>query len=148
VIRPALQRCALWSPAAEVLVFGTGLVESEYRYLDQTTPGPGPAYGFWQMEEPTHDDLWVSYLSRKTDLSDSLIRMAGFGHVTKPPVIALHGNLFYAAAMCRVRYLPARPALPAASDALGMAEYWLKYYNRGGKGTIERALPYFRQAVV
>jgi hypothetical protein len=91
VIRPALQRVGLWSPAAEQLVFGTGLVETGYNWLDQTTPGPGPAYGPWQMEEPTHTDIWDNYLAYQTDLNDALVRMAGFGVVTKPPVIALHG---------------------------------------------------------
>lgn len=148
VVRPALQRVGLWSPAAEVLVFGTGLVETEYNWLDQTTPGPGPAYGPWQMEEPTHDDIWLSYLSRQTDLADSLIRMAGFGNVTKPPVIALHGNLFYGAAMCRVYYRRLKAALPEPDDAAGMAAYWKQWYNTPrGKGTLERALPYFQKAV-
>lgn len=148
VIRPALQRINLWSQAAEQLIFGTGLVESRYEWLDQTTPGPGPAYGPWQMEEPTHDDLWVNYLAYQTDLADSLLRMAGFGIVTKPPVIALHGNLFYGAAMCRVHYRRIKAPLPAAGDAAGMAAYWKQFYNTPlGKGTIDKALPYFRQAV-
>lgn len=148
VIRPALQRINLWSPAAEQLVFGTGLVESRYEWLDQTTPGPGPAYGPWQMEEPTHDDIWDNYLTYQTDLNDALVRMAGFGLVVKPPVIALHGNLFYGAAMCRVHYRRLKAPLPAAGDAAGMAAYWKRYYNTPlGKGTIDKAIPYFRQAV-
>lgn len=148
VVRPALQRVGLWTPAAEQLVFGTGLVESEYKWLDQTTPGPGPAYGPWQMEERTHDDIWANYLAYQTDLNDALVRMAGFGIVTKPPVIALHGNLFYGAAMCRVYYRRVKAALPAAGDAAGMAAYWKVHYNTAqGAGTIDRAIPYFRQAV-
>jgi hypothetical protein len=148
VIQPALQRIGKWSQSAENLVFGTGLVESGYTYLDQSTPGPGPAYGFWQMEEPTHFDLWANFLpGQPAALRETLLVMAGAGVALSPPVEVLHGNLFYAAAMCRVRYLPARPALPAADDFAGMADYWLRFYNRGGKGTIERALPYFKQAV-
>lgn len=149
IVRPALQRIGLWSPAAEVLVYGTGLVESDgYRWLDQTTPGPGPAYGPWQMEEPTHDDIWLRYLIGQTDLADTLLRMAGYGIVTKPPVLALHGNLFYGAAMCRVHYRRVKPALPAADDPAGMAAYWKQHYNTpAGAGTIAKAIPYFRQAV-
>lgn len=148
IVRPVLQRIGLWSQAAENLVFGTGLTESGYDFIDQTTPGPGPAYGFWQMEEPTHDDIWLNYLSRQTDLSDSLIRMSGCGVVTKPPVQTLHGNLFYAAAMCRVHYRRAKPALPAFDDYVGLASYWKQHYNTpAGAGTIVKAIPYFRQAV-
>jgi hypothetical protein len=148
VIRPALQRVGLWSPAAEQLVFGTGLVETGYNWLDQTTPGPGPAYGPWQMEEPTHTDIWDNYLAYQTDLNDALVRMAGFGVVTKPPVIALHGNLFYGAAMCRVHYRRMKAPLPAAGDAPGMAAYWKNWYNTpAGAGTLAKAIPFFRQAV-
>ena len=148
VIRPALQRIGLWSLAAEQLVFGTGWVETGYNWLDQTTPGPGPAYGPWQMEERTHDDIWLNYLSGQTDLADALVRMAGFGVVTKPPVIALHGNLFYGAAMCRVYYKRLKAPLPAAGDAPNMAAYWKNYYNTpAGAGTLDRAIPLFRQAV-
>lgn len=148
VIRPALQRAGLWSSAAEQLVFGTGLVESGYNWLDQTTPGPGPAFGPWQMEEATHDDIWTNYLHFQTDLADALIRMAGFGNVTKPPVIALHGNLFYGAAMCRVHYRRVKAVLPVAGDALNMAAYWKNHYNTPvGAGTLAKAIPYFQQAV-
>lgn len=148
VIRPALQRSGLWSKAGEQLVFGTGLVESGYNWLDQMTPGPGPAYGPWQMEEATHDDLWLNFLAYKTDLNDALVRMAGFGLVTKPPVIALHGNLFYGAAMCRAHYQRVKARLPDAGDAPAMAAYWKNHYNTPlGKGTLEKAIPYFRQAV-
>lgn len=141
-------RINLYTVAAEQLVFGTGLTESGYNWLDQTTPGPGPAYGPWQMEEATHDDIWVNYLSRQTDLADTLLRMAGFGILTKPPVIAMHGNLFYAAAMCRIQYRRVKEALPVAGDALRMAAYWKNYYNTpAGAGTLQKAIPYFRQAV-
>lgn len=149
IVRPALQRCGLWSQAAENLVFGTGLTESQYEWIDQTTPGPGPAYGFWQMEAPTHRDLWVNYLEYNDDLRDTLLRMAGFGVVTIPPVEALHGNLFYGAAMCRVHYRRLKAKLPEAGDAAGMAAYWKQWYNTpAGRGTIAKALPYFQQAVV
>lgn len=151
VIRPALQRIGLWSVAAEQLVFGTGAAESGgYVFLDQTTPGPGPAYGFWQMEEPTHYDLWVNYLpGQPSALRDVLLRMAGHeGLYTSPPVTTLHGNLFYAAAMCRVHYRRVRSPLPEAGAALGMAEYWKQFYNTPkGAGTVAKALPYFEQAV-
>lgn len=148
VVRPTLQRIGLWSQAAEILVVGTGLTESQYEWLDQTTPGPGPAYGPWQIEEPTHRDVWTNYLEFQHDLRDSLLRMAGFGILTIPPVEALHGNLFYGAAMCRVIYRRAKPPLPGASDAAGMAAYWKQHYNTPlGKGTIAHALPFFQQAV-
>ncbi len=149
VVRPALQRIGLWSQAAENLVLGTGYVESGYVFLDQTTPGPGPAYGFWQMEEPTHGDLWEHYLAFQPDaLRSPLLTMAGHGERTPPPVETLHGNLFYASAMCRVHYRRARPPLPAADDAAGLAAYWKQHYNTVlGAGSVDKALPFFQKVI-
>lgn len=149
VIRPTLQRIGLWSQAAENLVYGTGLVESAYTFLDQTTPGPGPAYGFWQMEEATHNDLWANYLKYQHELRDVLLVMSGQGGLLVPPVTTLHGNMFYAAAMCRVHYRRVQKALPAADDAAGLAAYWKEFYNTPlGAGTIAKATPKFQQAVM
>jgi len=149
VIRPALQRIGMWDEAGEQLVYGTGLVETGYNCIDQLTPGPGPAYGPWQMEEPTHYDIWTNFLpGQSANLRQSLLQMAGFGAEVSPPVTALHGNWFYAAAMCRIRYRRVPAPLPAPGDASAMAAYWKQWYNTPkGAGTIERALPLFQQAV-
>jgi hypothetical protein len=57
------------------------------------------------------------------------------------------GNLYYAAALCRVHYRRVREALPNEDDAEGMARYWKKYYNTvAGAGTVEKAVPWFEEA--
>lgn len=149
VVRPTLQRLTNVVPytqAAENLVFGTGLVESAYGAIDQGAPGPGPAYGFWQMENPTYTDLWNNFIRGRPALRDLLLAMSSGG--IYQPVTELHGNLFYAAAMCRVQYMRASAPLPIAIDVAGMAAYWKQYYNTPlGAGTIERATPFFQQAV-
>lgn len=149
VVKPALIRLGAHTQAAENLVYGTGLVESQYKYLDQITPGPGPAYGFWQMEKLTHDDLWQTFLPyQPSNLSAALKQMAGEYSEHFPSVETLHWNLLYAAAMCRIRYMRVREALPAANDAQGMAAYWKRYYNTPkGAGSVEHALPFFQQAI-
>lgn len=147
VVRPALKRINLWSPAAENLVLGTCLHESHARYLDQLTPGPGPAYGLWQMERATYEDLWRNFIPGDSYLRLNLLEMAGFDSEEHPPVQEMHGNLFYAAAMCRVHYRRVREALPVATDAQALAEYWKRYYNTAlGKGTVAQALPAFMAA--
>lgn len=149
VVRPACMRLGMWTEAAENLVLGTGLTESQYAHLDQTTTGPGPAFGPWQMEKPTHDDLWANYLpGQPSGLRDCLLDIAGLrgASVRFPPITTLHWNLLYGAAMCRLHYRRNRSPLPAADDAAGMAAYWKQYYNTPvGRGTIAKALPYFRQ---
>lgn len=151
VVRPSQQRLGLWSQTSENLVVGTGLTESGgFTYLDQMTPGPGPAYGLWQMEKATHDDLWINYLpGQPSALRDVLLEIAGSRNPRMiPPITTLHWNLMYAAAMCRIHYKRVRASLPVADDFADMAAYWKQWYNTPlGKGTIEKALPYFKQAV-
>lgn len=147
VVRPALMEIALFQPMRVQQIIGTGLTESGFMYLDQTTPGPGPAYGFWQMERATHDDLWQSYINfQPSAIRDAMLAMSGSKYT--PPVTTLHWNLKYAAAMCALAYRRAPGKHPAAGDFVGMAEYWKRYYNTPlGKGTIEKAIPFFKQAV-
>jgi hypothetical protein len=57
-------------------------------------------------------------------------------------------NDCYAAAMCRVRYLRAPGALPAANDINAMANYWKQNYNTPqGKGSPEEFLSKWPQYI-
>jgi hypothetical protein len=147
IVRFALNVLDLNSAAAEVLVLGTAMVESNLRYLDQidAEAKPGPAYGLWQMEEATFRDIYDNYLRYRWDLKNKLQGLC----THSPRITDLHWNLAYAAAMCRVHYRRAKPALPAADDAHGLASYWKQHYNTPlGKGTVEKAIPYFKRAIL
>jgi hypothetical protein len=148
VIRPTLQYIDLWSPAAGVLVLGTGLTESKLRYVDQIDQAnkPGPAYGLWQCEERTHADYWDNFLRFQNGLREKCIALVSRRSALFPPVGELVFNLAYAAAMCRVHYRRVKAPLPDRHDALSMAEYWKHYYNGPGKGTVQKALPHFQFA--
>lgn len=128
IVRPALQRIGLHSLAAEQLVLCTGVVESGLRYVDQVDKAnkPGPAYGLFQMERATHDDLWKSYLDHRPPLATRVRREMV---LTLDGAEQMHGNHFYAAAMCRVHYLRIRAAMPEAFDLPAMAAYWKRFYN-------------------
>jgi hypothetical protein len=144
VIRPTLKHLDLWSQAAENLVLGTILTESRGEYLKQV--GTGPALGLIQMEPATHDDIWNNHLKYQPVLSAKLRELETPAALTKG-ALELIGNLYYAAAMCRVFYRRLPDPLPAADDPEGMARLWKKRYNTPlGAGTVEKALPYFRQA--
>jgi hypothetical protein len=134
------------SRAALVLVLGTAITESKLTYLDQldAMDKPGPAYGLFQMEERTHEDIWDNYLRFNHSL-----RAVMFSFVASVPNVRdLRTHLLYAAAMCRVHYRRVPAALPAADDARGMAAYWKAHYNTHlGKGTVEKALPDFQRAI-
>jgi hypothetical protein len=139
VITPVLKALDLDSIAARQLLLGTALQESNLQYLHQL--GTGPAVGVFQMEPRTHDDIWENYLSYKPDLAKK-VRGLGPRHSTAEmsPVAAdeMHGNMYYAAAMCRAHYLRVPAALPAPGDLDGQAAYWKEHYNTFlGAGTEE-----------
>jgi hypothetical protein len=140
VIRPALRHIDLWSQAAENLVLGTALVESNAEYLHQVK---GPALGLWQMEPATHDDVWSNYLRYQHELADKVDELTTPAAITHGAA-ELIGNLYYGAAMCRIHYRRAPAALPNEKDAEGMARSWKTFYNTAaGAGTVEKALPRF-----
>lgn len=140
VVRPALVYIGLHSPSAAQLVMGTIAQESACgRYLRQL--GPGPARGIAQMEPATHGDhwRWLRRSAKRASLAEALESIAGSNTGANPPADALMGNLFYAAAMCRVHYYRRPEPLPEAGDWRGHAEYWKRWYNtEAGAGTVEQ----------
>lgn len=147
VVRPALQRLELWSPAAEQLVLGTALYESNLEALLQIPDGP--ARGPFQTEPATHLDAWLRFLPGFPKLREALRLMASWSRDEVVPSPAeLSTNLLYAAAVCRICYYRARPALPLEGDAQAMAEYYKRWYNTpAGKGTVAAALPHMQTAI-
>ena len=139
VVRPTLEHMNMWSPASENLVLATGIHESALCYLKQI--GGGPALGVYQMEPATHKDIWLNFLKFRPELSKIIVDLF---HYTEAESMIAH--LGYATAMCRLQYYRVPLALPESNDAVGMAEYWKKYYNTHlGAGTIEGFARDFRE---
>ncbi len=133
IVRPVLEHLYLWSAAAENLVMGTAAQESRLgTYLKQIA---GPAVGIFQMEPFTHDDLWKTILKNQPLLAGR-VRQVELPGWYQDDAREMAGNLYYAAAMCRVFYRRIQEPLPDADDIAGLARYWKRYYNtRLGKGT-------------
>lgn len=147
VVRPALQHVGLWSEPAERLVMGTAAQESGLEALHQI--GGGPALGLWQMESETHDDIWENYLAFRAALARRVLTLAPFcGQQIRPNADTLIGNLYYAAVMCRLKYLRDPAPLPDKQDIAGMAATWLRAYNWGGKGTAEAFWKAYRRLIL
>lgn len=144
VVRPVLQEIGAHSAAAENLVLGTALQESNLHYLRQLAEGP--ARGIFQMEPATHDDIWDNYLAYRRELAD---RVSGFLVPERDRVEQLIWNLAYATAMCRIHYWRVPAPLPKATDVPGLAAYWKQYYNTPqGKGTEAEFTEKFETAIV
>ncbi len=144
IIRPALQLTNLWSNAAENLVLGTGLIESNYEYLKQIN---GPALGYWEIEPETHADVkkWLNSRINKP-LADRVLA-ACFMSVF-PDDNALVWNFRYSCIMCRLVYTRKHEELPPGSDVLALANFYKQYYNTSkGKADIVNAIELFRKVV-
>ncbi len=134
IIPSALRIIEKDSPQGQALVFGTGLVESRYSYILQR--GGGPALSPWQIEPFTLKSQYETYLAFRPSLQKAVDSLRPLGISRQQ---ALIGDLYYGAAMCRIRYLQ-EPAyipphsgkklfLPDADDLMGQAVYWNDNYN-------------------
>lgn len=129
VIRPAVRRLGLWSPAAERLLLGTALTESGLRHLHQVG---GPARGLYQIEPATLRDLIANWLPRHPKLAE---RLRGFTAPHGALDDQLIWNLAYASAVARLIYYRRPEPLPRADDLPALAEYWKAHFNTAaGKG--------------
>lgn len=124
VVKPTLDQIGLNQPGALELVVGTALVESGLTHLMQVG---GPAIGLWQMEPATFKDCFNNFLVYHQDLEQK-VRYLGLNNGLNDPN-QMAGNLFLGAAMCRIKYLRSPAALPAPSDAAGMAHLHKTVYN-------------------
>ena len=66
IIQPTLIQLGLWSVAAQELLLGTALIESNLTHRRRLG---GPARGFFQMEPETHDDIRESFLTYRAPLA-------------------------------------------------------------------------------
>lgn len=151
VLRPTLAEMAagaegknisgLNSPAAEALLLGTAITESNCAALVQY--GGGPAMGFLQMEPATFVDV-REYLARRLVLFDIA---RPFTHCNFEDPGELIWNLKLQVVFARLFYWRFAEPLPAPDDILGLARYWKKYYNSslgdGRPATFSRKLRRF-----
>jgi len=145
VIRPTLARIELGGKAAETLLLGTALVESNLTYLKQI--GDGPALGVFLMKPSTYFDIYEHVLGYK---SRTLLKARVQTLCATPPphVDQLKWNMAYAAAMCRVQYWRWPAALPPATSAPGLAAYHKKFYNTTeGETNVAHSVEKFEKAI-
>lgn len=140
LVRDALQSIGLWEVAAENLLVGTALQESNLYYLKQVN---GPAIGFYQIEPATYQ--WIKEKIKGHILCRSIIVKCNLACIPEDPDI-LGWHLRYATIVARFRYLAAPDPLPHADDLEGLAKTWKKCYNSSlGKGTVEQFLANYRK---
>lgn len=105
------------------------------------------------MEPATYRDIWKNFLSnhKHAVIAARLRNMAGTfiadnNSIPKPE--AMIGDLFFAAAICRVLYFRVPAPLPATNDVEAMANYHKRYYNTAtGKAVANENISRFYQAI-
>lgn len=128
IVRPTLLHINMHSEAAENLLIGTALVETNTEEIRQL--GPGPALSFYQIEPATHDDIWENYLSHRPERAYKVRDLISHRFANAEiPASELIGNLPYATAIARVKYWRVPEPLPKADDVEGLAAYWKQHYN-------------------
>lgn len=147
VIAPTLKEIDLWSESAEILVYGTGWVETDYNALVQTGNPKQGGYGLFQDEPIDYDDLisWLSFFTNKLLLS-KVLTATGYAEIPRD-IARLISDLKLATICCRLHYLRAPSALPSANDAVGMARYHSDHYNQGGKANVETNTKVFQKVI-
>jgi hypothetical protein len=131
IIKPTCDRLGLNGPGVEELLLGTAAQESNCgEHLVQLH---GPALGVWQMEPATHDDLWLNYITFRTDLR---ALMMGYLVTSLPRADQMCGNLYYACAMARLQYKRHNDPIPAPTDYQGQGALYKLRYNGPGAATV------------
>lgn len=149
IVRPTLKYLdpeIPYSQTAENLLMGTAAQESHLMYLDQLTPGPGPAYGLWQMEKATHKWLWDSYIQKDPALKakfDGLVSAFPDEHMDQ-----MRSNLAFAVAMARMRYMVVKEPMPQSGKIEDIAAYYKKYYNTyKGSATVQQFIDNYKKYI-
>lgn len=143
IIVPSLKAVNWWGEASEFLMLATPLKESNLEKLVQDNGGP--AKGPYQMEDPTFNWLQKK-LNEKDNLQKKISIITACHFESMPDSDTMIYNFRFAVLMARFRYLEVTAPLPDKDDIEGMTNYYVKYYNGGGKSTFENSLPYFQKA--
>lgn len=156
LIRPVLKRLVNggvpYSQVAENILMGTMAQESKLGLYARQL-GNGPALGPFQMEPPTHDDIWKNFLAYHPRLANMIqgysLAPRPYGSLD-PAATELVWNWPYSVAMCRAHYFRFREPMPSdPDDLIWLGEYWKKYYNTdAGSGTVEEFVKSYEELVI
>ena len=152
LIKRVITRMGMYSEEAEDLVLGTGLYESQYRYIRQI--GSGIAKSFWQVEVATAQDNIKSYLKYRQSkarmcASAAMVPLKFTMIGTSDLEIGdmLESNIAYGIMHCRLKYWRVPKKVP--QDLEGQAHYYKKYYNSAqGKASEEEYIEQYKDLIL
>lgn len=126
IIKPSLEVVGLWSECAELLVYGTGLIETNYDCLLTTTDRK--RIGFWQCSADKYDQIykWLRNNSNKL-IFDRLLSACYYTSFPMDPLILIC-NIRFAALICRLQYHGKMEYFSPVFDVKTLTNYYMKYY--------------------
>lgn len=144
IIATVLQLMDMYSSTAAELLILTAAHESILgKKLCQEG---GPALGLYGMEPATLFDIYDEYLSRKTELSETLRQVTG---ISVPSLVGLQFDPIYATAIARIHYWRKEEPLPPVGNLDALAAYAKKHWNtHAGKATPKKYLNDYRRLVL
>ena len=148
VIKPSLINVRLEGKSAEFLILGTAELETNCgTYLVQR---PKPyAFGIYQQQENSFEDI-IKLLNNPKHIKlrkrfDKAFNLDGN---IIPDLKCVISDLRYATVICRLFYCRFNEPLPAASNYVGLANYYKIYYNTPfGATKIKKAIKVFKEIV-
>jgi len=129
IIKPTLQITDLWSPSAEILVYGTGMIESNYESLVQMDSPVNGGLGFFQLEPSDFMDLSRSLKNAANKVLLGSILAACYYEMLPVDPRRVISDIKFATLLCRYHYGRVSTRLPDEADAAGLAEYHKTFYN-------------------
>jgi hypothetical protein len=152
IVRPTIKLMdgyikGMWSEAAENLLVGTAIMESDLAYLKQKN---GPALGVYQIEPFTHKDITERYIEEskfRDEFNNMFDNMVGWPYPDEFDINQLIFDLRYATMIARIKYWMSVEPLPSANDIHALGHYWNKNYNANPDvGTAEQFESKYRKA--
>jgi len=144
VVIPTLEYLADEIPyseeAVDLLMLTAGHESKGGKFLRQVGMlGDSGAFGVYQMEMATHEDIYVNFLQYKEKLESPIIALVSEELSSQQDLIT---NLAYATAMARVHYWRVKEALPSKQEVNyldNLGKYAKQYYNTvEGKATASK----------
>jgi hypothetical protein len=140
----------IWAnPRAVELLLGTAATETNFgqvlRQEGYSMSSNSGAFGLYQMELDSHDDIWNNFLIYRSILKTKVQMILGCLNCKE----ALIGNLYYATAMARLQYLRHKESLPPVDDLKKQGDYYCRYFNSSkGKGTVDKYVTDYKRFVL
>jgi hypothetical protein len=151
IITPTLQIAGLYSESADILIYGTGWVESEYFYKEQIGHPKNGGLGYWQDEPSDYKDI-ISWLNKPVNRSllDRILSSCYYTVLPSDPRVLI-SNIKYACLICRLHYHRAElnhHELPDSKDAKALAIYHKRWYNSSlGAADIDKNTIVFQRII-